>query len=117
MKNSNVKIGFAFKPILPTLTILAVATELSQRGKGRLVILLKFKSGASNDYKSTNCCLPNRKNVHSWAGPALAEEPSFLKVEDVNLLEILPSPPAPDSAATKVEIAAYHAFEATRTED
>lgn len=49
------------------------------------------------------------------AAPALAEEPPFLKGEDVSLLDIIPPPP--DGDATKAEIAAFHAFEATRTEE
>ncbi|QIG52247.1 phosphatase PAP2 family protein [Nordella sp. HKS 07] len=50
------------------------------------------------------------------AGPVLADEPAFLTAKDVSLLDLLPAPPAPDSETTKAEIAAYHAFEATRTE-
>lgn len=51
------------------------------------------------------------------AGPALAEEPPFLKAEDVSLLDILPPPPAPDSDKTNAEISAFHSFETTRTEE
>src|SRR6185436_12068765 len=51
------------------------------------------------------------------AGPALAEEPPFLKAEDVSLLDILPPPPAPDSDKTSAEISAFHSFETTRTEE
>jgi acid phosphatase (class A) len=51
------------------------------------------------------------------AAPAFAEEPSFLKEEDVTLLDLLPAPPAPDSEATKAELAAFHAFEKTRTDE
>ena len=48
---------------------------------------------------------------------AFSEEPPFLKAEDVQLLDILPSPPANDSDFTKAEISAYHTFEATRTDE
>ena len=48
-------------------------------------------------------------------GPALADEPAFLTAKDVNLLDLLPAPP--DAEKTKAEIAAFHAFEATRTEE
>lgn len=51
------------------------------------------------------------------ASPTFAEEAPFLKAADVDLLAILPPPPAPDSAATKSEIADFHKFEMTRTED
>lgn len=51
------------------------------------------------------------------AGSAFAEESPFLKADDVSLLDILPPPPAQDSDAAKAEIAAFHAFEATRTEE
>ncbi len=51
------------------------------------------------------------------AGPAFADEPAFLTAKDVDLLDLLPAPPAADSDKTKAEIAAYHAFEATRTEE
>lgn len=49
------------------------------------------------------------------AGPAFADEPAFLTAKDVNLLDLLPAPP--DAEKTKAEIAAFHAFEATRTEE
>ncbi len=48
--------------------------------------------------------------------PVFAEEMPFLKAADVPLLELLPAPPAANSAATQAEIAAFHAFEATRTD-
>jgi acid phosphatase (class A) len=48
--------------------------------------------------------------------PAFAEEPSFLTPEDVSLLDVLPPPPADDSATTKAELAAYHVMESTRTD-
>jgi acid phosphatase (class A) len=51
------------------------------------------------------------------AVPALAEEASFLKASDVPLVDLLPAPPAPDSEKTKAEIAAFHAFETTRTDE
>jgi acid phosphatase (class A) len=51
------------------------------------------------------------------ATPAFAEEPPFLKADDVPLLDLLPPPPAQDSAITKSELAAFHAFEATRTDE
>ena len=47
---------------------------------------------------------------------AFAEEPPFLKSDAVQLLELLPSPPAADSDITRAEIAAFHTFEATRTD-
>jgi acid phosphatase (class A) len=51
------------------------------------------------------------------AAPAFAEEAAFIKAGEVQLLDLLPPPPATDSAETKAEIAAFHAFEATRTDD
>ena len=48
---------------------------------------------------------------------AFADEPPFLKSDDVQLLELLPSPPAADSDVTKAEIVAFHVFEATRTDE
>jgi acid phosphatase (class A) len=51
------------------------------------------------------------------AAPAFAEEAPFLKASDVPLVDLLPAPPAPDSEKTKAEIAAFHAFEAVRTDE
>jgi acid phosphatase (class A) len=47
--------------------------------------------------------------------PAFADEPApFVTDKDVNLLQILPPPPAKDSEQTKKELADFHTFEATR---
>ncbi len=51
----------------------------------------------------------------TFAGPVLADEPPFLTAKEVPLLDLLPSPPAPDSETTKAEIAAFHSFESKRT--
>lgn len=51
------------------------------------------------------------------APSAFAEEAPFLKSADVPLIDLLPAPSAKDSDAAKAEIAAFLAFEATRTDD
>lgn len=52
------------------------------------------------------------------ANPGFAEDAKpYVTDADVALVDLIPSPPAKDSATTIAEIAAYHAMEATRTED
>ena len=52
------------------------------------------------------------------AAPSFAEDAKpFVTDADVALLDLIPAPPAQDSAVTKAEIAAYHAMETTRTDE
>ncbi len=52
------------------------------------------------------------------ATPSFAEDAKpFVTDSDVALIDLIPMPPAKDSATTVAEIAAYHAMEATRTEE
>lgn len=50
--------------------------------------------------------------------PSFAEDSApFITDADVALLDLIPTPPAKDSDVTKAEIAAFHAMEATRTDE
>ncbi len=50
--------------------------------------------------------------------PSFAEEAKpFVTDADVELIDLIPMPPAKDSATTLAEIAAYHAMETTRTDE
>lgn len=52
------------------------------------------------------------------AVPSFAEDAKpFVTDADVALVDLLPFPPAKDSAVTMAEIAAYHAMEETRTDE
>jgi acid phosphatase (class A) len=52
------------------------------------------------------------------ATPSFAEDAKpFVTDADVPLVDLIPMPPAKDSATTMAEIAAYHAMEATRTDE
>jgi acid phosphatase (class A) len=50
------------------------------------------------------------------AAPALAREPIFVAPEQSHAFQILPTPPAAESATTKAELAELHEIEATRTQ-
>jgi acid phosphatase (class A) len=47
--------------------------------------------------------------------PALAKEPIFVAPDQIRSAEILPSPPANESDATRADLAELHAVEASRT--
>ena len=49
------------------------------------------------------------------AAPAFARDAAFVSAEQSHAFEILPAPPANDSARTKSELARLHKFEETRT--
>ena len=54
----------------------------------------------------------------AFAGsPAQALEPSFVSVDQIHAMLILPEPPAATSEATKAELAELHRIEASRTKD
>ncbi|PWB88430.1 hypothetical protein [Methylocystis sp. MitZ-2018] len=47
---------------------------------------------------------------------ALARDPVFVSPQQSHAFDILPPPPAADSATTKAELAELHRLESTRTE-
>ena len=49
--------------------------------------------------------------------PAQAREPSFVSADQTRAFQILPQPPAADSATTKAELAELHRIEANRTKE
>jgi len=50
------------------------------------------------------------------SAPALARDPSFVSPSQIHSFQILPSPPAADSAQTKAELEELHRIEAARTD-